>query len=288
MPRLVEHLGQDHLAEVPGRHGDNDEGTSAMAGTTENGAPSARVALVTGAGSGIGRACALGLLAEGWTVVLTGRREAPLKETAELADATASAGIAAPLTCDITDPVAVDELFSQVVRRFGRLDLLFNNAADTMPYTPTEEVSAEDWHRVMDSIATGTFLCSRAAFRIMKAQSPRGGRIINNGAPSAQVPRPDSAAFTAAKHAVAGLTRSLSLDGRRHDISCGQIDIGNVTPQGREQPAVRQADGSLRVEPTMDIGHVVEMVVTMAGLPLGVNIQSVTVMPSAMPYVGRG
>lgn len=246
-----------------------------------------RTAVVTGAGSGIGRACALGLLADGWTVVLTGRREEPLRETARLAR-DADRRRAVPEPADITDPAAVDDLFARVADRFGRLDLLFNNAADTMPYTPTEEVSAEDWHRVMDSIATGTFLCSRAAFRVMKDQSPRGGRIINNGAPSAQAPRPDSIAFTAAKHAVAGMTRSLSLDGRRYDISCGQIDIGNVTPADRPQPAVRQADGSLRVEPTMDVRHVVDMVRAMAALPVGVNVQSVLVIPSAMPYVGRG
>ncbi|GGZ38093.1 oxidoreductase [Streptomyces inusitatus] len=259
-----------------------------MAGNKEVGAEPTKVALVTGAGRGIGRACAVGLVADGWTVVLTGRREAPLKETAELAGQGPGSAIATPLICDITDPDAVEALFAEVVRRFGRLDLLFNNAADTMPSTPVEEVSAADWHKVMDSIATGTFLCSRAAFRIMKAQSPRGGRIINNGAPSAHVPRPDSVAFTAAKHAVAGLTRSLSLDGRRHDISVGQIDVGNVTPEGREQPPARQADGSLRVEPTMDVRHVVDMVLAMAGLPRGVNVQSVTVMPSAMPLVGRG
>ncbi|MFE6052915.1 SDR family oxidoreductase [Kitasatospora sp. NPDC056446] len=246
-----------------------------------------RTAVVTGAGSGIGRASALGLLADGWTVVLVGRRDKPLEETAALAPPEAR-DRAVPVTADITDPGAVDGLFDTVARRFGRLDLLFNNAADTMPYVPVEEVEAADWHRVMDSIATGTFLCSQAAFRLMKRQEPRGGRIINNGAPSSQVPRPDSIAFTAAKHAVAGLTRSLSLDGRRYDISCGQIDVGNVTPEDRPQPAVRQADGSLRVEPTMDVRHVVDMVRAMAALPPGVNIQSVLVMPSAMPYVGRG
>ncbi|MGW4233599.1 SDR family oxidoreductase [Streptomyces sp. NPDC004980] len=246
-----------------------------------------RTVVVTGAGSGIGRACALGLLDDGWTVVLVGRREQALEETVAFAPA-ARRDQAVPFPADVTDPAAVDALFGHVVDRFGRLDVLFNNAADTMPYTPTEDVGIEDWHRVMDSIATGTFLCSRAAFRVMKRQTPRGGRIINNGAPSAEVPRPDSLAFTAAKHAVAGMTRSLSLDGRRYDISCGQIDIGNVTPQGRAQPMVLQADGSRRVEPTMDVRHVVDMVRTMAGLPLGVNIQSVLVMPSSMPYVGRG
>lgn len=246
-----------------------------------------RTAVVTGAGSGVGRACAQGLLADGWTVVLTGRRAAALAETVRLAPA-ADRERAVAVRADITEPGEVDALFAGVADRFGRLDLLFNNAADTMPYTPTEEVSAADWHRVMDSIATGTFLCSQAAFRMMKLQSPRGGRIINNGAPSAQAPRPDSIAFTAAKHAVAGLTRSLSLDGRRYDISCGQIDIGNVTPQDRPQPEVRQADGSFRVEPTMDMRHVVETVRAMAALPAGVNMQSVLLMPSSMPLVGRG
>ncbi|MFD7497181.1 SDR family oxidoreductase [Streptomyces sp. NPDC059832] len=246
-----------------------------------------KTAVVTGAGSGIGRACALGLLADGWTVVLVGRRKEPLEETAALTPAVGR-DRAVPFPADITDATAVDDLFRSVAERFGRVDVLFNNAADVMPYTPTEDVSVEDWHRVMDSIATGTFLCSRAAFRVMKEQTPRGGRIINNGAPSAQAPRPDSLAFTAAKHAVAGITRSLSLDGRRYDISCGQIDIGNVTPEDRPQPAVLQADGSRRVEPTMDVKHVVDMVRTMAALPRGVNIQSILVMPSAMPYVGRG
>ncbi|MEU7020592.1 SDR family oxidoreductase [Streptomyces sp. NPDC046203] len=246
-----------------------------------------RTAVVTGAGSGIGRACALGLLADGWTVVLVGRRKDPLEETAALAPAADRERVLA-LPADITDERAVDELFAAVTDRFGRLDLLFNNAADTMPYLPTEDVGLADWHRVMDSIATGTFLCSRAAFRVMKRQTPRGGRIINNGAPSAQVPRPDSVAFTAAKHAVAGLTRSLSLDGRRHGIACGQIDIGNVTPHDRPQPEVLQADGSRRAEPTMDMRHVVDMVRAMAALPPAVNVQSVLVMPSAMPYVGRG
>lgn len=246
-----------------------------------------KTAVVTGAGSGVGRACALGLLVDGWTVMLTGRRTDRLEETARLAPER-DRDRAVVIPTDITDPVAVEGLFTAVEDRFGRLDLLFNNAADTMPYTPTEEVTVEDWHRVMDSIVTGAFLCSRAALRMMKRQSPRGGRIINNGAPSAQMPRPDSIAFTAAKHAVAGLTRSLSLDGRRYDVSCGQIDIGNVTPHDRPQPKVRQPDGSLRAEPTMDMRHVVDMVRAMAALPVGVNIQSVLVMPSSMPYIGRG
>ncbi|MFF2042118.1 SDR family oxidoreductase [Kitasatospora sp. NPDC058170] len=247
-----------------------------------------KVSVVTGAGSNVGRACALALAADGWTVVLVGRRKEALEETARLGGRPLAERLV-PVPADITDPVAVADLFAQVALRFGRLDLLLNNAADTMPYLPTEDVGIEDWNRVLGSIATGGFLCAQAAYRMMKEQSPRGGRIINNGAPSAHVPRPDSIAFTAAKHAVAGLTKSLSLDGRRYDIACGQIDIGNVTPPDREQPAARQADGSLRVEPTMDVRHVAEMVVAMAALPLGVNIPSVTVMPSAMPYnAGRG
>ncbi|MFF1904650.1 SDR family oxidoreductase [Kitasatospora sp. NPDC058218] len=246
-----------------------------------------KISVVTGAGSNVGRACALALAADGWSVVLVGRRKEALEETARLAGPSLADRLV-PLAADITDPAAVRGLFAEVALRFGRLDLLFNNAADTMPYIPTEDVAAEDWGRVLGSIATGSFLCAQAAYRMMKEQSPRGGRIINNGAPSAHVPRPDSIAFTAAKHAVAGLTKSLSLDGRRYDIACGQIDIGNVTPGDREQPAARQADGSLRVEPTMDVRHVAEAVVTMAALPLGVNIPSITVMPSAMPYVGRG
>ncbi|MFJ2775632.1 SDR family oxidoreductase [Kitasatospora sp. NPDC087315] len=247
----------------------------------------AKISVVTGAGSGVGRACALALAADGWSVVLAGRRKDALEETARLADPSLADRLV-PVPTDITDPAAVRELFGEVALRFGRIDLLFNNAADTMAYIPTEDVAVEDWNRVLGSIATGSFLCAQAAYRMMKEQSPRGGRIINNGAPSAHVPRPDSIAFTAAKHAVTGLTKSLSLDGRRHDIACGQIDIGNVTPVGREQPAARQPDGSLRVEPTMDVRHVAETVVAMAALPLGVNIPSVTVMPSAMPYVGRG
>lgn len=226
----------------------------------------AKISVVTGAGSGIGRACASALAAAGWSVVLVGRRKDPLEETARLAGPL-PAGRLVPVTTDITDPRAVRELFAEVSLRFGRLDLLFNNAADTIPATPTEDLAFDDWNRVLGSVATGSFLCAQAAYRMMKEQSPRGGRIINNGAPSAHVPRPDSIAFTAAKHAVAGLTKSLSLDGRRYDISCGQIDIGNVTPADRDQPAARQADGSLRVEPTMDVRHVAEMVVTMAALP---------------------
>jgi NAD(P)-dependent dehydrogenase (short-subunit alcohol dehydrogenase family) len=245
-----------------------------------------KVSVITGAGSGVGRACALALIDDGWSVVLVGRRETALKETAELAGDAAERAV--PIATDITNADAVARLFTAVGERFGRVDMLFNNAANTMGYIPTEDVAVEDWSRVLNSIATGTFLCAQAAYRMMKDQSPRGGRIINNGAPSAHVPRPDSIAFTAAKHAVTGLTRSLSLDGRQYDIACGQIDIGNVTPVGRAQPAVKQANGTFVVEPTMDVRHVADTVIAMANLPLTVNVQFVTVMPSAMPYIGRG
>jgi len=244
------------------------------------------IGLVTGAGSGIGRACALALLDVGWSVVLAGRGMGALVETAELAGE--AAGRAVAVAADIGRPDDVNALFSVVRETFGRLDLLFNNAAQVMPYTPIEDVSYEDWTRVVQTNVTGTFLCSQAAVRLMKMQKPMGGRIINNAAPSAHVPRPDSAAFTATKHAIAGLTRSLSLDGRKYDIACGQIDIGNVTPSGRTQPAVKQADGTFAVEPTMDVRHVAEMVVLMASLPLDANVQYVTVMPTKMPLVGRG
>lgn len=226
---------------------------------------SGKISVITGAGSGVGRACALALVANGWSVAVAGRREAPLVETAALAGARSDHVF--PIVADVTDPHSVDALFEAVGERFGRIDMLFNNAADVMPATPVEDVRIDDWYRVLHSIATGTFLCSRAAYRMMKDQSPRGGRIINNGAPSAHVPRPDSAAFTAAKHAVASLTRSLSLDGRQYEIACGQIDIGNVTPADRPQPAARQADRSLRVEPTMDVRHVADMVVFHGGAP---------------------
>lgn len=245
-----------------------------------------KICIVTGAGAGIGRACTIALARHGWTVVMAGRGLAALEATAELAGAEAGA-IAVPT--DIGDRAAVGALFETVHERFGRLDMLFNNVAGTMAYTAFEDVTYEDWTRVIHTTVTGTFLCSQHAFRMMKAQSPMGGRIINNGAPSAQVPRPDSAAFTAAKHAIAGLTRSLSLDGRPYDIACGQIDIGNVTPpDGSPQPAVRQANRTLAVEPTMDIRHISDAVVLMAEMPPEANVQHITVMPPKMPYVGRG
>ncbi|MGH3670965.1 MAG: SDR family oxidoreductase [Pseudonocardiaceae bacterium] len=245
-----------------------------------------QVCVITGAGSGVGRACALALLDDGWSVVLAGRRKTALEETARLAGHASDRAI--PISTDITDSDAVTRLFAAVRERFGRINMLFNNAADIMPYTPVEDVALADWYRVLNSIVTGTFLCAQAAYRMMKSQTPRGGRIINNGAPSAHVPRPDSIAFTAAKHAVLGLTRSLSLDGRQYDIACGQIDIGSVTKVGRAHTTVKQANGTFVTEPTMDVCHVADTVVAMANLPLTVNIQFVTVMPSAMPYIGRG
>ena len=244
-----------------------------------------KVCIVTGAGTGIGRACAIALAERGWTVVMAGRGWPRSRRRPRWRVRVLDAWRWPPTS-------AIPRLWAPVRdgrERFGRLDLLFNNVAGTMAYTPFEDVALEDWTRVLHTDVTGTFLCSQQAFRMMKAQSPMGGRIINNGAPSAQVPRPDSAAFTAAKHAIAGLTRSLSLDGRPYDIACGQIDIGNVTPpDGSPQPAVRQADRTLAVEPTMDIRHISDAVLFMAHMPLEANVQHITVMPPKMPYVGRG
>ena len=246
-----------------------------------------RVCIVTGAGTGIGRACALALAAHGWTVVLAGRRLAKLDETAALAGSAAQRAVAVPT--DISQPESVAALFDEVARRFGRLDLLFNNAGDSVPSMPFEDVPYDELLRSVQTDVAGTFLCSQHAFRMMKSQSPMGGRIINNGAPSAHVPRPHSVPYTMTKHAILGLTRALSLDGRPYDIACGQIDFGNVAPRdGASQPAARQADGSLKVEATMDVKHVADTVLMMASLPLGANVQYVTLLPTTMPYVGRG
>ena len=248
-----------------------------------------RIALITGGGSGIGRASALAFLAIGWSVVLAGRRRAALEETAALAGADAPRAVAVPT--DIGKPDEVAALFAAVRQRFGRLDLLFNNAGDNVPSMPFEDVTYEDWTRVVHTNVTGTFLCAQHAFRLMKEQSPRGGRIINNGAPSAHAPRPDATTYTVTKHAISGLTRALALDGRKYDIACGQIDIGNVvapSPVPTEQPPAKQADGSLAVEPTMDMKHVTDTLLLMAGMPLDANILFVTVMPTKMPFVGRG
>lgn len=240
-----------------------------------------KVALVTGAGSGIGRAVARALAADGWTLALMGRREAPLRET--LPDAL-------HLPADVADEAQVEAAFAALRARFGRLDLLFNNAGIGAPPVPVDELTVAQWRAVVDTNLTGSFLCARAAFGLMKAQAPRGGRIINNGSISAHAPRPFSAPYTATKHAVSGLTKSLSLDGRAFDIACGQIDIGNAATDMTEKMArgVPQAHGGLAVEPRMDVEDVARAVVYMAGLPLSANVQSMTVMATTMPFVGRG
>jgi NAD(P)-dependent dehydrogenase (short-subunit alcohol dehydrogenase family) len=244
-----------------------------------------RVAVVTGAGSGIGRAAAVALAGAGFAVVAAGRRQVPLDETAAAAGADALA-----VPCDVGDEASVARLFRAVEERFGRLDVLFNNAGIGAPAVPLEELDVERWRAVVDTNLTGAFLCTQHAFRIMKVQTPRGGRIINNGSLSAHVPRPFSAPYTATKHAITGLTRSTSLDGRRYDIACGQIDIGNAGTEMTERmrAGVPQADGSLAPEPTMDVAAVARAVVYMATLPPDANVQFMTVMATKMPFIGRG
>jgi NAD(P)-dependent dehydrogenase (short-subunit alcohol dehydrogenase family) len=248
----------------------------------------AKVAIVTGAGSGIGRAVSLALLAAGWSVGLAGRRAELLAETQALAAEAGARGL--PHATDVADPASVAGLFDAVRERFGRLDLLFNNAGTGAPPVPLEDLSIEQWRRVVDINLTGAFLCTQAAFQLMKAQEPRGGRIINNGSISAQVPRPRSVAYTATKHAITGLTRSTSLDGRAYGIACGQIDIGNAgTEMTRAMSkGVMQADGSIAAEPVMDVKAVADAVLYMAGLPLAANVQFMTVMATDMPFIGRG
>ncbi|MFS7880174.1 SDR family oxidoreductase [Streptomyces asiaticus] len=247
-----------------------------------------KVAVVTGAGSGVGRAVALELLEAGWSVVLAGRREEALAKTARLA----GGGPPAPVVpTDVADPERVDALFAAVRERFGRVDLLFNNAGSFGPRgVPLEDLAYEDWRSVVDTNLTGAFLCAQAAFRLMRDQDPRGGRIINNGSLSAHVPRPDSVAYTATKHAITGLTKSLSLDGRRYGIACGQIDIGNAATEMTERMSagVPQASGEVVAEPVMDVADVARTVRHMASLPLEANVQFATVMATAMPYIGRG
>ena len=240
-----------------------------------------RFALVTGAGSGIGRAVARALAREGWTLALLGRREAALRET--LPDALA-------LPADVADEAQVDAAFAQLRQRFGRLDLLFNNAGIGAPAVPIDALTVAQWRAVVDTNLTGSFLCARAAFALMKAQSPRGGRIVNNGSISAYAPRPFSAPYTATKHAITGLTKALSLDGRAHDIACGQIDIGNAATDMTEKMAngVLQANGQMAAEPRMDVEDIARAVVYMASLPLSANVQTMTVMARDMPFVGRG
>lgn len=246
-----------------------------------------KVAIVTGAGTGIGRAVGLALLNHGWSVGLAGRRGELLEETAGLADAP---GRALPVVTDVSDQASVGGLFGAVRERFGRLDLLFNNAGTGAPPVPLEELPLDAWRRVVDVNLTGAFLCTQAAFRLMKDQDPRGGRIINNGSISAHAPRPRSVAYTATKHAITGLTRSTSLDGRSYDIACGQIDIGNAATEMTRAIAkgVMQADGSVAAEAVMDVQAVAEAVLYMAGLPLGANVQFMTVMATKMPFIGRG
>jgi NAD(P)-dependent dehydrogenase (short-subunit alcohol dehydrogenase family) len=247
-----------------------------------------KIAIVTGAGSGIGRACALGLLKEGWSVGLLGRRAEALQATA--AQAGDGAARAMPLTCDVGREDQVRAAFDAVKARFHRLDLLFNNAGMGLPPATPDLVSAEDWKRVVDANLNGSFYCLSHAFRLMKAQQPKGGRIINNGSISAYAPRPGSIAYTATKHAVSGLTRTAALDGRPFDIAVGQIDIGNAASEMTERmtQGVPQADGSVRPEPRMDLQSVVDAFLTMARLPLGSNMLFVNVMATKMPFVGRG
>jgi NAD(P)-dependent dehydrogenase (short-subunit alcohol dehydrogenase family) len=247
-----------------------------------------KVALVTGAGSGIGRATALALLAEGYSVVLAGRRQDALEETVSRSGSNASRVLIVP--ADVTDPAAVDALFEAARSAFGRLDVLFNNAGAGAPAVPLEDLTFDQWRRVIDVNLTGAFLCTQAAFRLMKAQDPRGGRINNNGSISAHAPRPHSAPYTASKHAITGLTKSTALDGRKYAIACGQIDIGNAATEltARMKDGVPQPNGQVVPEPTMDVEHVARAVVYMASLPLDANVLSLTVMATKMPFVGRG
>ena len=247
-----------------------------------------RIAIVTGAGSGIGKAASIGLLKEGYSVVLAGRRahllEAAIRESGALR------GRALAVPTDVTDAPSVRRLFTAVRDRFGRLDLLFNNAGISAPGVPLEDLSLDEWRTVVDVNLTGAFLCTQQAFLLMKAQDPRGGRIINNGSISAHAPRPNSAPYTATKHAITGLTKSTALDGRKYDIACGQIDIGNARTEMTEKYATGalQANGTTAVEPLLDMTHVVRAVLYMASLPLDANVQFLTVMATKMPFVGRG
>ncbi|MGC8780772.1 MAG: SDR family oxidoreductase [Anaerolineae bacterium] len=247
-----------------------------------------RIAIVTGAGSGIGRAAALALCRDGWAVVLAGRRTDALTQVA--AEAAQFGGEALAVPTDITDPASVRALFTRTEEVFGRLDLLFNNAGIGAPAVPLEEITFEQWQAVIQTNLTGAFLCAQEAFRLMKRQSPRGGRIINNGSISAHTPRPNSAPYTATKHGITGLTKSLALDGRPFDIACGQIDIGNAATEmtARMKRGVPQADGRIAPEPTMDVEVVARAVVYMASLPLDANVLFMTVMATKMPFVGRG
>ncbi len=247
-----------------------------------------KVALITGAGSGVGKAAALALAGGGWSVALVGRREEPLREVAKEAEAAGVKAIICP--GDVAKPADVRAAFDRTVEAFGRIDLVFNNAGVGAPGVPLEDLTFEQWKNVVDINLSGVFLCIQESFRVMKAQVPMGGRIINNGSVSSYAPRPNSAPYTATKHGVLGLTRSASLDGRKYDIAVGQIDIGNAATEMamRMASGVPQADGSIRAEPLMDVKHVGETVLAMASLPLDANILNVTVMATKMPFVGRG
>jgi len=247
-----------------------------------------KIALVTGAGSGIGRAASLALQGTGYSVVLAGRRAAELERTAALAAPSGGRMLAVPT--DVGNPDSVHNLFEKTRETFGRLDVLFNNAGTNVPAIPMEDLTFEQWISVVNVNLTGSFLCAQEAIRLMKSQQPQGGRIINNGSISAYSPRPHSAPYTSTKHAITGLTKSISLDGRKHNIACGQIDIGNAATERTERMAagVLQADGTTKAEARMDVRHVADAVLFMANLPLDANVQFMTVMATQMPYVGRG
>ncbi len=250
--------------------------------------PHTKVALVTGAGTGIGKAVALAFLQEGYRVTLTGRRKELLEQVVLEAGTAAEQALIVPT--DVRDPASVRALFMQTKEAFGRLDVLFNNAGVSAPGITLEDLSYEQWQAVVDTNLTGAFLCTQEAFKIMKSQDPRGGRIINNGSISAHAPRPNSAPYTATKHAMTGLTKSTALDGRKYDIACGQIDIGNALTEMAAvmTRGVPQAHGSLAVEPVMDVQHVARAVLHMADLPLDTNVLFMTIMATNMPFVGRG
>ena len=247
-----------------------------------------KISIVTGAGTGVGKSASLALADEGWTIVLAGRRKDPIEAVAN--EIKSRGGNASAIVTDTSDPKSVKGLFEETKRTFGRLDLLFNNAGTNAPGVSLEELNFEQWTNVVNVNLTGVFLCTQEAFRLMKAQTPMGGRIINNGSISAHVPRPGSAPYTATKHAVTGLTRSTSLDGRKYNIACGQIDIGNALTEmaARMTKGVPQADGSIQIEPVMDVANVGKTVAHMASLPMEANVQFVTVMATNMPFIGRG